>query len=267
MLLLPFMMNVRRLLFIASLLLAGLCAAHAADHRHGPTGTYTYWNWLALPVNDDGKEGFLSFEHTRVIELEPEVAVGYFWSHQVTLKKGEMAYLGLQTLGRRPDGSEGKVAIFSIWNALGARGPGLAKKFGGEGEVRQTMMPYDWQVGRRYRLRLFKSGSSRKGTEWSAEVIDEATDEVSHIGTITVSKKWAYLDNGSVMWPKRYKGKEIQDCSDVEHSKVWFETPTANGDRVKPENHRHYTTEPANFPNSRVRDKGNGVRQEMGVPR
>ena len=54
------MMNVRRLLFIASLLLAGLSAAYAADHRHGPTGTYTDWNWPALPVNDDGKRYVLT---------------------------------------------------------------------------------------------------------------------------------------------------------------------------------------------------------------
>ena len=263
-------MNFRRPFFLTRFAiwwLLGMHLASAADHRHGPTGTYTEWNWPQVPVNEDGKEGFLSFEHTLVIELEPEEGVGYFWSHQVSLKKGETAYFGLQTLGRRPDDSEGKVAIFSIWNALGARGPGLAKKFDGEGEGYHVIVPYDWQVGRHYRLRLFKSGSSRKGTEWSAEVIDEATEEASLIGTITVPKKWAYLDNWSVMWSERYTGKEIHDCSDVEHSKVWFETPTANGGSVKPEKHRNYTTEPANCPNSRVRDKGNGVRHEMGVPK
>jgi hypothetical protein len=239
----------------------------AAEHNHAPTGTYTEWTWPAAPENPDGKTGYFSFEHCVTPEIEPDQGVGYFWSHQVAFVHGEAGYFGLQTIGQRPDGSEGKVAIFSIWNALAARGPGIAQRFGGEGVGFQTLIPYDWQAGRKYRLRLFKSGAQRKGTEWTAKVHDESTGVEVEIGTITVSKKWGYLSDWSVMWSERYTGPEIRRCADVGYSSVLFGEPSANQGAVRPESHHNHLSDPVNCPNSRIKDKGAGIRQEMGVPR
>lgn len=233
--------------------------SRAAGHTHGPTGAYTEWNWP-----EPG--GYSDFEHGLVIEREPPPGVGYFWSHQVELRNGETAYFGLQTLGRRPDGSEGKVAIFSIWKALAARGPGLAQPFTNEGEGYQTVIPFEWSPGRMYRLRMFRSGESRRGTEWTATVRDQVTGGVSTIGTITVPRKWGGLGSWSVMWSERYTGPEVLTCDDVGYSRVAFTPPTADEGSVKPLSHRSYVTDPENCPNSRVTERGGRFRQEMGVP-
>lgn len=238
----------------------------AADHTHGPTGTFTEWFWPEPPVSPNGKKGYTSFEHCLTPEVDPDSEVGYFWSHQVGLIDGETAYFGLQTLGRRPDGSEGKVAIFSVWEALAARGPGIAKAFDSEGEGYQTVIPFDWKAGRTYRMRLFLSGSSQKGTEWSATVREEPSGPEQIIGTITVPKKWNRLGAWSVMWSERYTGPDVRSCRDVGYSRVKFGEPSANNATVIPLRHHNYTTDPPNCPNSRVRDAGRGSRQEMGIP-
>lgn len=240
----------------------------AADHKHAPTGTYTDWNWPEAPRNPEGKIGYRSFSHRLVIERTPgNPEVGYFWAHQVAFVDGKDAYFGLQTLGERTDGTMGKVAIFSVWDALDARGPGFARRFGGEGVGFQTLIPYDWQVGKAYRLRLFKSGESRKGTEWTAMVREESSGDEVTIGTITVPKKWGYLGNWSVMWSERYTGPEIRTCRDVGYARVWFEEPSANDGGLKPDQHGNYLSDPVNCPNSRVVDRGNGTCQEMGMPK
>ena len=237
----------------------------AAEHNHGPTGTYTDWNWPEAPLNPDGKRGYLGFEHCVTPEVEPARDVGYFWSHQVAFIDGEAAYFGLQTLGRHPDGQEGKVAIFSVWNALSARGPGIAKRFDGEGEGFQTMIPFEWKARHKYQLRMFRSGSNPKGTEWTATVQEEGSGQERVIGRITVPKKWGYLSNWSVMWSERYTGPEIETCDDVGYSKVLFGQPAANGGQVRPAGHSNHLSDPANCPNSRLKDQGSSVCQEMGI--
>ena len=251
-------------LFFVVVFCFGTAAAWA--HTHGPTGTFTEWNWPAAPSNPDGRAGYRSFENRVTVQAEPPENVGYFWSHQFAFSDGEPGYLGLQTLGRHPDGGEGKVAIFSIWNALGASGPGIAQKFGGEGEGFQTVIPYDWKAGRKYRLRVFKSGESPKGTGWTATVRDETTGIVDVIGTITVPKKWGCLGDWSVTWTERYTGPEIRHCGDVGHAAALFEEPTANDGEVRPESRHSHLADPVNCPNSKIRDRGNSVVQEMGMP-
>jgi len=240
-----------------------LDAAVAADHQHGPTGTNTEWNWP--PANSAGKPGYRSFEHCLTVEIEPPKGVGYFWAHQAGFINGDTVYLGLQTLGESPDGSTGKVAIFSIWNALSASGPGIARRFSGEGVGFQTLVPYDWRAGQKYRLRVFQSGENRKGTQWTSTVRNEADGKEMEIGTITVPAKWGLLGNWSVMWSERYTGPEVKSCNDVGLSRVLFEQPTANGAKVRPDSHNNHLSSPANCPNSRVTDERRGVMQEMGV--
>lgn len=261
-------MSPRRVLSTAgAALVLALPAAHAADHVHGPTGAYTEWIWPEPPVSPTGRIGYVDFEHRLTPEIDPGSEVGYFWAHQVELVQGDTAYFGLQTRGRRPDGSEGKVAIFSIWNALDARGPGIAQPFGHEGVGYQTLIPFHWKAGRTYRLRMFLSGSSAQGTEWSATVREEPSGRERLIGTITVPKKWHRLGNWSVMWSERYTGPKILTCNDVGYSRVRFGEPRADRGTITPERHRNYLTEAANCPNSRVTDAGRGSRQEMGILR
>lgn len=250
-----------------ALVLAALPLVCMGDHRHGPTGTYTEWIWPDPPAGKGGKTGFLNFEHRLTPEVDPGPDVGYFWAHQVQFVEGDTAYFGLQTLGRHPDGSEGKVAIFSIWNALAARGPGLARPFDGEGEGYQTVIPFDWKANRTYRLRIFQSGGTRLGTEWTATVREDPQGRERVIGTITGPKNWHRLGNWSVMWSERYTGPDIHTCADVGYSCVRFGKPLANDRSIHPLHHRNFLAVQPNCPNSRVRDAGDGTLQEMGVPR
>lgn len=241
--------------------------ARAAGHRHAPTGTYTDWNWPEVPQASDGTSGYRSFEHELTPEVDPGPSVGYFWSHQVAFVGGEIGYFGLQTLGERPHASTGKVAIFSIWNALGARGPGIAQPFGGEGVGFQTLVPFAWKAGHAYRMQLARTGASRQGTEWTARVGEASSGRLNVIGVITVPRAWGGLSSSSVMWSERYTGPDIHTCADVGYSRALFHEPRANDGTVRPLSHRNYLSDPVNCPNSRVSDAGTGARQEMGIVR
>src|SRR4029079_4405488 len=76
-------------------------------------GTYTDWRWPPAP------DGYASFEWELTPRTDPSPD-GYFWSHQFWLVGGEAGYVGLQTEGSEPTG---KIAIFSIWDAVTADGP------------------------------------------------------------------------------------------------------------------------------------------------
>jgi hypothetical protein len=47
-----------------------------SHHRHGPTGTYTEWNWPQVPLHKNGKQGYLGFEHAMIVEWEPSQSPG-----------------------------------------------------------------------------------------------------------------------------------------------------------------------------------------------
>ena len=82
------------------------------------TGTYTDWRW------PDAPDGYTSFEWELTPRTDPSPD-GYFWSHQFWLVGGEAGYVGLQTLGSEPTG---KIAIFSIWDAVTADGPARRRR-------------------------------------------------------------------------------------------------------------------------------------------
>ena len=95
------------------------------------TGTYTDWRW------PDAPDGYASFEWELTPHTDP-TPDGYFWSHQFWLVGGESGYVGLQTLGSEPTG---KIAIFSIWDAVTAGGPVYMSRFDGEGEGYSVSRP------------------------------------------------------------------------------------------------------------------------------
>ncbi len=183
----------------------------------------------------------------------------YFWAHQFRLIGGEGGYLGLQTKGNRVDGSLGKMAIFSIWNALEAAGPGTTR-FSGEGEGWSCRIPYAWQPGRAYALKVSAIG----GNWWEAKVRDEVTGEISQIGGIRVPEHWRLLDSWSVMWTEYY-GPQLDRCSDLAYSSVIFGTPLANEGEVKPAGSHSHLGE-GTCATSDVQTVAGGVRHQMGMP-
>ena len=225
-----------------------------------PRGTYTEWRWP--PSTSFARTllaGYNSFEHVLVPEVDPGPDSMYFWAHQFRLIGGEGGYLGLQTKGNRADGSLGKMAIFSIWDAVEAAGPGTTR-FSGEGEGWSCRIPYMWQPGRAYALKVSAIG----GCWWEAKVRDETTGVVSQIGGIRVPEHWRNLDSWSIMWTEYY-GPPLDRCSDLAYSSVVFGTPLANDGDVKPAgSHSHLGDGTCEI--SDVQPVAQGVRHQMGMP-
>ena len=191
-------------------------------------------------------------------EIDPGPDTHYFWAHQFRMIGGEGGYIGLQTKGDRADGGTGKIAIFSIWDAEEAEGVG-AMRFGGEGTGWSCRIPYPWEAGRPYGLKVFTPG----GGWWGAKVRDEATGEVTEIGGIRVPGHWRNLDSWSVMWTEYY-GPALNTCADLPYSSVIFGTPTADDGEVKPAgSHSHLGD--GTCETSRVETLVDGVRHQMGL--
>ena len=227
--------------------------------RPSPCGTYTEWRWP--PSTSFARTllaGYESFEHVLVPEVDPGPESSYFWAHQFRLIGGEGGYIGLQTNGSRADGSVGKMAIFSVWDAEEAEGPGITR-FSGEGSGWSCRIPYMWEPGQAYGLRVVTPG----GGWWAARIRNEASGAVTEIGGIRVPGHWRNLDSWSVMWTE-YFGPALNSCSDLAHSSVVFGTPTANGGEVRPAgSHSHLGD--GTCDSSLVEAIDGGVRHQMGL--
>src|SRR3954447_5615382 len=154
-----------------------------------PTGTYTD---VAFPGISDGYPS-LAWDVTLRTDPSPD---GYFWSHQFGLVGGEQGYCGLQTHNAELGGP---IAIFSIWAALDAVGPGWAGPFGGEGTGWSARIPYRWRTDVAYGLAVERAPSDPGGTWWHASVLDPTTGESSSIGAILVPPHWGGIAASSVM--------------------------------------------------------------------
>jgi hypothetical protein len=208
-----------------------------------PVGPYTQWSW---PSTDSG------YDEMRW-DLEPRTdpsPVGYFWSHQVALVRGEAGYLGLQTEGSEPTG---KIAIFSVWGAIDADGPEYAAPFSGEGIGMTVRIRYQWAPGRPERLAIRAEGHGW----WRAEVDNR------QIGRVRVDSAWGGLGSTSIMWTERY-APPLRSCSDLGHSVAWFGTPIADGS-VIPLDHHNFLADHQGCPGSSVYDLDGGVVQVMGA--
>ena len=231
-----------------------------------PCGTYTYVRW---PTPRREFEGFDSFEW----ELTPELdtSQGYFWAHQFALRDSgdppSGGYVGLQANGSYPPGQPTKVAIFSIWNALDARGSGIAQPFGGEGTGYQTLIRWEWVAGRRYQLRVSTLGADRHDEHWwVATVRDATTDAEAEIGRILVPGTWNKLDTGSVVWTELFF-PPIRRCADMECASSLWANFTADRGTVRPTSIDSHFGDPAHCANSRIATlEGGVVRQQMGLP-
>lgn len=215
--------------------------------RLRPRGTYTDWFW---PVKGHG-----SVEHELVAEVDPGPGTHYFWAHQFRTEAGEGGYIGLQTWGNRADGSLGKMAIFSFWDTLGADGPGVVR-FGGEGEGWSCRIPFHWEPGRAYRLRVEVVDEDPAALTWAASVDGE------EFGRIRAPAAWGRLGPWSVMWTEYYGGP-LARCADLPYSRVLFSTPVAPAG-TRPHRFSDRLGD-GDCPGSKVTRMGDRVRHEMGV--
>jgi hypothetical protein len=225
-----------------------------------PRGTYTFWRW---PGQADGAS---SLEWDLTVLRDPGQTT-YFWAHQFSFQRGDVGYFGLQAHDLRDDGTTGRLAVFSIWSAVGcADNPGCHG--GVEGARFWTCrLAYDWVAGRAYRLRVARSDRAW----WSASVTDRDSGSETLVGSIRVRRRWGGLDlaaRGSSVWTEFYGANApggVASCDLIPHATVRFGVPAAD-DSTLPAVGRTNHLGPGECANSRVGDVDGGVVHEMGIP-
>lgn len=225
-----------------------------------PRGTYTSWRWRRAAAGASS----LAWDLTALRDPGPTT---YFWAQQWSFQGGDVGYLGLQAHDLRDDGSVGKLAVFSIWSAIGgADNPGTHG--GVEGTPFWTCrLGYEWAAGRAYRLELRRTSPGW----WRASVTDSASAAETVVGSLQVPPRWGGLDlvaSPSLVWTEFYGANVpggLASCDLIPHATVRFGVPAANGSTVMPAGHANWLGD-GDCPNSRVGDVEGGVVHEMGIP-
>jgi peptidoglycan hydrolase-like protein with peptidoglycan-binding domain len=207
---------------------AMVAAAPAASAAVRPNGTYSNWNWPASST------GYYNFDLNLTV-LNNTSGSHYFWSHQFRFKGGDGGYLGLQ-VGSSPNNT--KIALFSIWGANGAEGPRCGTFVEGTPGWTCRLDPYNWVLGRSYRLRIWAAGADSLGEWWGAWVRDSATGVDSYVGRIRVPTSWGWLDSWSVSWTENF-GPLPSTCAGFPWAKAQFNFPTADNGSVRISSHSH----------------------------
>ena len=194
---------------------------------------YMWYDWPQLSVN-----GFYNFDVLLTIDVDPGVQSAYYWAHQFSFKNGEIGYMGLQTNGYMQGEWVGKMAIFSIWDALAAEpGPGAScEQFTGEGEGWSCRIPYNWIEGNIYCLRFWEVCCAEQPWEdewWGAWIIDTSSNQETFLGKTKVPGSWQWLDNSSAVWIEYYG--QVNDCASTPYAKARFEQPTADNVSFMPQ--------------------------------
>src|SRR5262249_13817889 len=115
-----------------------------------------------------------------------------FWAATFGIEaSGGGGYIGIQDGAKRRSGATGRIAIFSIWNAVGADpGPGATcTRFGGGGTGYSCPVDYDWHPRDTYRLRVWAIPPQA----WRGAIINERTGVEHVLGDIHVPQSWGWL--------------------------------------------------------------------------
>jgi len=192
----------------------------------------TWYDWPQPPGS-----GFYNFDVLLTIDVDPGMQSPYFWAHQFHFKNEEVGYIGLQTNGVIYGEWVGKMAIFSMWDALEAEpGPGVSCEwFTWEGYGWECKKKYNWVEGHTYCLRIEACGVDEQENEWwGAWIIDTSTSEEMFLGKIKVPASWQGMDDYSAVWVEYYG--QVNDCDSMTYAKARFEQPTANNGSFMPKN-------------------------------
>jgi len=210
----------------------------------------TEWWWPPSPtIFRTIPAGYASFEHLVMPEVDPSPAQ-YAWGHEFAFVGGGRGWVGLR--------SGDKAAVFQVFGAIDATGPGAAA--GGAPEPGWSCTrPVAWDVGRTYRLRVWTEVDGW----WSADVAEEGR-EPEIVGHARVPGDWRRLASQSMAFSE-YRGPPLARCTDLAPSCVTFSVPTADAGTlpVLPVR-RENLTGPGTCEGSQIDDLGGGVRHRMG---
>ncbi len=235
-----------RLLVVFSLAIAVLAmgtGAAGATPQHIGGADYASWKFQG-PGND-------LWNVDQIVWLDQK-ADHTFWALQLRFTNGDPAYIGLQTNGRRFNGSEGDTVLFSLWNATGARGR-WCDRFGGEGTGYSCRLPLTITPGVRYRLRVWRLEADGGGRWWGGWLSDGKRDH--HIGDIRVPAAGHQTLAEAINFSE-YFGQALP-CDRVPLSKINLTQPAANrrGDGT----YGYYSTFAAHWKNTCANGSGTPV--------
>lgn len=252
-------------LVVSASAFTSVCASYSpAAAQAEPRGTYSDWTQTASP-----SEGFYNLDIAVYPANEPDVAHhGVYYVHQFALRQGSGGFVGLQT------DRNGKRAIFAIWDALEAKGPGAGRPCSrlsppcagafdqAEGLGYQAKVPYAWKPGHYYRYRVWTTSADQGGTWWGGWILDDTEKTETLIGLIRVPKAWRWLDGASITYIDYFDAK-AKVCSELGHGVVYFAHPTGNAGESRagePSNHIGTGTCP-----SQITSTSGWVKHEMGL--
>jgi hypothetical protein len=128
-----------------------------------------------------------------------------------------------------PEGTNGRVAIFSLRGAVAADAgdAGSWAAPGDEGGAPALRIAYAWSAERTYRLRVAELDADR----WGAWVSDATSGTATYLGALQVPAGTGRLAGSSVA-SSEYVGADFAQCSDLRLSRVSWSRPTADDGAV-----------------------------------
>jgi Domain of unknown function (DUF3472) len=189
---------------------------------------YGNYNWTNAVPTFNGVSGYKSSEISLKITQAPVSGSSYFWSSQFFLFEGDGGYIGLQDNGNINGKVVGKMAIFSFWNTLSAS-PGsegtICQTFGGEGVGYSCRVPYNWEDGNTYRLRVYSNNIS--SNIWFGAIVDTKTGIETILGSITTPSTWKLLTPANAIFTEYFTN--LENCAAVPIATAEFLSPSLKG--------------------------------------
>jgi hypothetical protein len=208
------------LILIFSLLIPAVSPANAAQQQWG--ASYLDWSGALLSVDSTISQVI------QPLEVSPKMywEAGWHWDNVP-----DGGYGGIQSKGILADGTISDLAIFSIWNALGAiPGAGAGcNPFGGEGIGYSCRIPITLIAGNKYEI-SFGVDTARGPQWWIATISDLTKGTKSVIGSIETISRIAKASN----WNNfiEYWGQSVP-CDAVGAASAKFYVPTSNNPDVE----------------------------------
>jgi hypothetical protein len=208
------------LILIFSLLIPTVSPANAAQQQWGAS----YLDWSGALLSADSTISQI----IQPLEVSPKMywEAGWHWDNVP-----DGGYGGIQSKGILADGTISDLAIFSIWNGLGAipgAGAGCTA-FGGEGIGYSCRIPITLIAGNKYEI-SFGVDTTRGPQWWIATISDLTKGTKSVIGSIETNSRIAKASN----WNNfiEYWGQSVP-CDAVGAASAKFYVPTSNNPDVE----------------------------------
>lgn len=204
------------------LLASSLFCAFSASHAVVPGGMSSLSYTFPEKVG-----GYTSFDIDLQITDEPGDHAHIYWANQFWFNQGDGGYFGVQQ-----HDNQTKLAIFSIWKATSWTNlPGVkCEHFTHEGSGVSCKIPYDWEEGVRYTLRLEKVTNSSRANTWQAKIINLSTKKATTIGEIQIPSTWQNLKPDLSPFIEGYAqgAQEYRSCNELRPNTSITFSPYAN---------------------------------------